>query len=130
MVCKDYHNKEEWEESTRMMDDTNNTIKPKFREYVQTWRPAITIPSEFKDFHQVLVQAASSGKYEANNWLEPNGHGTAKKSMYGSIFRHVAEAYHGVLVDTDSGLDPRLHAAVRLMMDYTRSVRGIVNLED
>lgn len=82
-------------------------------------------PKELSDHLKVLLHSAKTGKYTPNNWLLPDGKGCDRKSMYGSIFRHVADAYAGNKKDKDSGLDPRQHAAIRLMMDYTRDKRGL-----
>ena len=77
----------------------------------------------FKGMLDVLEFGAV--KYEANNWLEPDGVNTDQKSMYGSIFRHTAEAYSGRHKDLESGLPPEAHAQVRLGMMLTRKEMGI-----
>jgi hypothetical protein len=82
------------------------------------------------DFIDVLVHSAESGKYPLNNWLEPNGKGCDRKSMYGSMFRHAAESYCGVTADRDSGLRPRQHAICRLVMDDVRSLKGLKHPAD
>lgn len=84
----------------------------------------------FLDFIKVLENSADSGKYALNNWLEQNGKGCDRKSMYASIFRHNAEAYTGVTFDKDSGLDPDLHASCRNIMSYTRKQMGLVHPND
>jgi len=126
--CWDDHNVDDWKEYTEGL------VKKPYTQ-VKPWKSEskvdpVEIPDTFSHFHEVLHKACQSGKYPANNWLEPNGYNTDKKSMYASIFRHCAEAYAGVRLDKESGLDPRLHAAVRLMMDYTRDYRGIKNDKD
>lgn len=98
-------------------------MRNKFSE--QTEELSLDIPEEMLDFVLVLIHSARIGKYPPNNWLQPNGMGCDTRSMYASIFRHVSEAYCGLTVDRDSGLDPRLHAAARLLMDYTRDKRGL-----
>lgn len=85
----------------------------------------LEIPKEMNDHLSVLMAAASKGLHKPNNWLEPDGKGCSHKEMYASIFRHVAEAYSNKKLDEKSGLDVRLHAAVRLMMDYTREKLNI-----
>lgn len=85
----------------------------------------VTIPECMFDFLKVLQQSADSGKYEPDNWLQKDGVGCEHKTMYASIHRHVSNASCGLYPDHDSGLDHRLHAAVRLMMDYTRDKMGL-----
>lgn len=85
----------------------------------------ITIPEYMLDFLQVLQHSADSGKYEPNNWLNKDGKGCDHRSMYASIHRHISHCSVGDYKDRDSGLDHRLHAAVRLMMDYTRDKIGL-----
>lgn len=87
-------------------------------------------PPELIDHLKILLNSAKSGKYEPNNWLQPDGKGCGHKSMYASIHRHVSFASVGVKLDKDSGMDHRLHAAIRLMMDYTRYRKGIKHPED
>lgn len=78
------------------------------------------IPNFMFDFVKVILHEDSIKKHGANNWLNANGHTCDVKNMYGSIFRHVAKAYARDKIDPQSGLDHRLHAAARLLMDYTR----------
>lgn len=85
----------------------------------------ITIPECMLDFLKVLQQSADSGKYEPDNWLKKDGVGCDHKSMYASVHRHVAYCSASQYIDKDSGLDHRLHAAVRLLMDYTRDKLGL-----
>lgn len=92
----------------------------------QAWFYGVEVPEEMFDFIKILIHSAKSGKYEPNNWLKSEGAiNSDKKSQYGSIFRHVSDGYVGVKVDKDSGYDPRLHAACRLLMSYTRDIRGL-----
>lgn len=89
-------------------------------------RLGVSIPEEMLDFINVLNHSARTGRYEPNNWLKAEGAiNCDRKKQYGSIFRHVAEAYAGVKKDEDSGLDPRLHAVSRLLMSYVRDLRGL-----
>jgi hypothetical protein len=87
--------------------------------------PLDGFPVELFDHVQILVNSFKSGKYPMNNWLERNGKGCDNKSMYASIFRHVSAASNGIKLDKDSKMDHRLHAAIRLMMDYTRDQKGL-----
>lgn len=85
----------------------------------------LSLPDELDHFKAILVQAAQSGKYDPDNWLEPDGKKQDKKSQYDSIMHHILAHVRGEQLDKESGLDHRLHATVRLMMDYTRDKRGI-----
>ena len=96
-------------------------------EYMQNRKEVLNFPNELLDHLEVLKHSAKIGKYRPNDWLNKDGKGCDHKSQYASIFRHVAEAYNGIKKDKDSGLDPRLHAAIRLMMDYTRDQKGLVH---
>lgn len=83
------------------------------------------------DHIDILADSARKGKYPLNNWLEPNGRGTSKISNYKSIGHHILEQLRSPNArDKDSGRPPRLHAAIRLMMEHTRDSKGIVNPED
>lgn len=106
--------------STGVTNKIHHTGTPRFHMNCQ-----LEIPPEMQHFTEVLYHSAKSGKYEANNWLKPDGIGTDDKSNYASIFRHIASAYAGDKIDKDSGLDHRLHAACRLLMSYTRDKRGL-----
>jgi len=64
-------------------------------------------------------------KHGYGSWLLTDNPSLQHKANFASIFRHVSDAYCGIKSDHESGLDPRLHAAVRLLMSYTRDVRGI-----
>lgn len=87
-------------------------------------KQGLVIPKElFTGTLQVLEFGAN--KYEANNWLLPDGVNSDHKSMYGSIFRHVAEAYAGKERDTESRLPPAAHAQARLGMWMVRKARGL-----
>ncbi len=83
----------------------------------------IEIPDEFFDFLDILILGAK--KYDANNWLEPEGNKSSHKDMHASLFRHVAESSSGKTEDAESGLHPLLHATTRCLMHYTRQKRGI-----
>lgn len=85
----------------------------------------VQIPEEMYDFVKVLDKSAESGKYPANNWLEPNGMSCEPRAMYASMFRHLAEANCGSIEDKDSGLHPLLHLATGALMMYTRWKKGI-----
>ena len=90
----------------------------------------LKLPEELDDFKQVLVQAARSGKYASNNWLTPDGGKQDKKHQYDSIMHHILAHLRGEKLDFDSKLDHRLHAACRLLMDYTRSKRNLKHPND
>lgn len=90
----------------------------------------ITIPYFMLDFLKVLQNSADSGKYEPDNWLNEDGKGCGHKAMYNSIHRHISHCSVGDYIDKDSGLDHRLHGAVRLLMDYTRAELDLIHPED
>lgn len=69
------------------------------------------------DHLEVLADSARTGKYGLSSWLEPGV--LDHKKNYASIGRHVAEGYVGQLKDKESGRNPELHGAVRLLMSHT-----------
>lgn len=79
-------------------------------------------PTEFDDVVLVLQQAAESGKYEPNGWLE--GKKFDRDSNIASIKRHVLEYRKGIMQDSESGLHPLLHVACRALMQYTLDQRN------
>jgi hypothetical protein len=83
------------------------------------------MPVEFDDVAIVLQQAAQSGKYAANGWLEGKDFETEKNLA--SIKRHINDYRRGIKVDSDSGIHPLLHAACRLLMQYTVDSRKAKN---
>lgn len=93
----------------------------------QDFLDKLNLPVELDDFKQVLIKAAKSSKYPPNDWLLPEGKKQDRINQYNSISHHINQILMGNFIDSDSGLDHRLHAACRLMMDYTRSKRGIVH---
>jgi len=104
--------------------DINNVKSTLILRIQELENKGIDVPYElFEGMLAVLEFGAS--KYEANNWLEPNGIKSDPKSMYGSIFRHVAEAYAGADLDKESGLPPEAHAQCRLGMSLARKARGL-----
>lgn len=86
------------------------------------------VPEEFFDFLDIIDIGAK--KYAPNNWLEPDGMRSSHKDMHDSIFHHIAESYSGFREDQQSGKDPLLHAACRILMLYTRKKRGIKHSND
>ncbi len=89
--------------------------------------PGILEPELF-DFLDVIENGAK--KYAPGNWLKVDGKTASHKDMHNSIFHHVAESYAGLEKDRDSGLNPKLHGACRLLMSYTRQKRGIKHVND
>lgn len=87
-----------------------------------------SIPQMFKEAFVEMEKVTDDGglKYGYSSWLDPNNHSLEHKANYASISRHFAESYCKVKKDHSSGIDPRLHAVVRILMDYTRDIRGIV----
>jgi dATP/dGTP diphosphohydrolase len=90
----------------------------------------LIIPEQMFDFYKVLEQSALSGKYEANNWLLPDGNGCDHKSMHASMFRHLAQSSVGINKDYHSGLHPLLHLACRALMVYCRNTKNLVHSKD
>ncbi len=88
----------------------------------------LDVPAEMMDFIKVMEKGAE--KYEANNWLLPNGHCASHRDMHASMFRHLADSHAGNRTDADSGLDPLLHLAARALMVYTRYKKGIYHSDD
>lgn len=83
----------------------------------------IELPDELYDFIEVMIHGAK--KYEANNWLKPDGKNSDHRSMHASMFRHLAESQVNSAKDHETGLDPLLHLAARALMFYTRRKRGL-----
>lgn len=84
------------------------------------------IQCELLDHIDILADSAKVGKYQLNNWLTPNGRKCSRKENYESINRHIKESISDKnYLDKESNRPPRLHAAIRLMMDHTRIQRGI-----
>jgi hypothetical protein len=78
-------------------------------------------PVEFDDVVKVLQHLASTGKYEANGWLE--GKDFEMEKNLASIRRHINEYRRGLREDADSKLHPLLHVAYRALMQYTLDAR-------
>lgn len=85
----------------------------------------VTIPQEMFDFLQVLQQAANSGKYVEDNWLQIDGKGMNRLHNGTSMQNHLNQYRQGASSDPDSGLDPLLHLAARALMAYTRKKKGL-----
>lgn len=85
----------------------------------------IELPIQMFDFIEVLIQGAE--KHGANAWLQPGPPAPTldHEGMYASINRHSCKACCNIKLDAESGKDNRLHAALRLMMDYTRDELGL-----
>lgn len=82
---------------------------------------SIEHPKELYEFEKVLEFGAT--KYGPNTWLR--GEHFNPRDNHASICRHVAEGYCGITADAESGLHPYLHAACRLLMEYTMWKRSI-----
>jgi hypothetical protein len=78
------------------------------------------IPLEFDDL--VLVAMNGAKKYEPHGWEK----GIDKDQNLASVRRHENDYKAGKLKDDESGLHPLLHAAFRLMMQYTLDKRAQV----
>jgi len=88
------------------------------------------IPLEFFDILKVLQHGIDKG-YKKDGWLiDPESPTMDHVSCHNSIWHHVADSYCKIKEDHESGLDPKLHAAVRLLMKYTRERRGIYSVKD
>ena len=88
----------------------------------------IQVPAEMYHFIRVMIKGAE--KYEADNWLNADGHHSSHKDMHASMFRHLADSHANNRIDADSGLDPLLHLATRALMCYTRINREIKHPND
>lgn len=87
------------------------------------------VQARFLDHLDPLVDSARKGKYPLNNWLEPDGLKCDRMTNYNSIKNHFNEGFSGgpFAKDADSGRNPELHAACRLMMSHTRTSKGIIH---
>ena len=83
----------------------------------------IHIPAELSHFLKVLDMGAK--KYGANSWLSGNHFDAISNQK--SIQHHLLESNLGIREDHESGLDPLLHAACRIMMEYTLRSRGMID---
>lgn len=84
-----------------------------------------------EEFYDILkVLRFGEGKHGKSNWLEKDGKKSSHKDMCDSAFHHLAEAYSGSTADKETGIDPFLHAASRLLMAYTRRQRGLIHKDD
>lgn len=92
--------------------------------------PKEAICLEFLDVFKVVKKG--SEKRPMNNWLNKDGDTMDKKSNYKSIMFHSAQASTGLDATRwdESGLQHKLHAACRLLMDHTREERGITHTKD
>lgn len=72
-----------------------------------------------------LIEISRDGapKHGANSWLNKDNPSLQRKANYSSIFHHIIDALMGVTEDHESGRDPRMHAAWRLMADYYRDTK-------
>lgn len=86
-----------------------------------------SVPVMYKEALREMERVTDAGglKHGYGSWLNKGNPSLQHKANFASIFRHVSEAYCGIKEDKDTGIDPRLHAAVRLLMSYTRDIRGI-----
>ena len=74
----------------------------------------LDLPNEFQDVYKVLDLGAL--KYGANSWIR--GEHFNHRDNHASMSRHLAEAYNFKKEDEESGLDPLLHLACRLILWY------------
>lgn len=84
--------------------------------------PTVMFKEALRDMEAVIDLGGK--KYGYGSWKDTDNPSLQHKANIASIFRHVAEASVGIKVDPESGQDPRLHAAFRLMASYVRDVRG------
>jgi microcystin-dependent protein len=93
----------------------------------QDLKDILNLPPELDDFKEVLLQAARSGKYKPNNWLEPTGQKQDRQTNFKSIMHHLIADMMGEEIDSESGLPHLLMAQCRIGMAYTRCKRRIVH---
>ena len=70
------------------------------------------------DLLEVMRQGAN--KHGIGSWLDPNNPSLQHKANHASLFRHLSESYCGKKEDDDSGVDPKVHIAIRCLMAYYR----------
>lgn len=80
------------------------------------------------DVKQVFEFGAK--KHGQLNFTNANGGRCSHKEMHDSMFHHLAESFAGIRQDKDTGLDPLLHLASRVIMYYYRLKQGIVHDDD
>lgn len=102
-----------------------NTLKTK-REYIQVFEKY----PEFYDVAKILLDAAKSGKYKDENWLQSDGQTMSRKNNCSSIFRHDGLVLGGEILDKESKTHHFLHIAGRALMGYVRDMRGITHVDD
>lgn len=87
----------------------------------------IEYPEEFKDANAILDFGAS--KYDPNGWLQ--GIKFDHRSNMASVNRHLsAVCVDPMSKDPESELPHILHAAGRLLMEYTLMCRGNLKLSE
>jgi hypothetical protein len=99
-------------------------------EYKGVYKEADLWEPEFRDFVQVLLHSANTGKYPLKNWLNKDGRRSTFREYHDSAFHHLAKSFAGIRYDNETGLDHLLHVAANAMMLYTRLKRGIKHPND
>ena len=71
-----------------------------------------------KEFLSYIAEVMEMGakKHGDGNWMQPSGKKSSRKEMCDSLFHHLAQTFAGNLIDDESGLDHRQHAACRNLM--------------
>jgi hypothetical protein len=77
-------------------------------------------PEEFFDVLLVFEEGLKHGK---DTWLEKDNVSLQHEANYASINRHCSSACCKIYIDELDGVDNRLKAATRLLMDYTKDKR-------
>lgn len=90
----------------------------------------VSVPACMFDFVNILINAAESGKYPLDNWLEQDGHTMDMENNHVSMSRHLRASWAEEEKDKDSGLHPALHLACRGLMRYTRWKLGLQHTKD
>ncbi len=80
-------------------------------------------PEAFRDMQKVVDLGGS--KYGYGSFLDSDNPSLQNKANHASMSRHLAEGFMGVTKDSESGVHPYLHLALRALMAYTRHTRGI-----
>lgn len=84
----------------------------------------VTFPTEVLEALKI-VTIMGAKKHGANNWMDKDNPSMQKRANYKSIAGHALDAYSGITEDHESGLDPRIHAAWRLLADYIRDTKEV-----
>ena len=81
-------------------------------------KATVMFPTALKALEQ--VSHLGGRKHGYGSWKDSDNPSLQHKANHASVCRHTAEWFMGLKADPESGVDPRLHAAWRLLASYER----------